>query len=430
MAETGFKLTAGQARAWEAIQQVAKLPRDDKPKVVIVSGFAGTGKTTLMKVAREFFGGCVICTPTGKAALRVKEATGLAATTFHRWLYNADTDEKTGKPVFTRKKEPVVPREKLLVIDEGSMVGEDDWDEIYEACSLVGMNIVVLGDGFQLPPVAQRIDGPAFSLLSPEFAYAWKRVEMTEIVRQALDRPLVRASMLLREGSASAVCDAMMLLDRVPKTKNAPEASAEILARGGTTICHTNKTRNALNRAVRRLVVDTDGRDFDEDGLYESEPLLVTHNNYDLDYFNGEVVGFDEWSDSPPAQVFEVKDRFSGKIAYTKFGRALVDGRACVLGVQEVLGLHVPGVGFKAYQKAAERHYEGELPYLNANLGYALTCHKSQGSEWPEVLVVFEDTMNAAKLGNDHTARRWMYTAITRAKEKTWYTTWKAPADA
>jgi exodeoxyribonuclease-5 len=429
-----FNLTSGQAQAWAAIQQIVKLPREAKPKVLIVAGFAGTGKTTLMKIARDFFGGCVICTPTGKAALRVKEATGLEATTFHRWLYDADTDQKTGKPVFKRKEQPYVPRERLLVIDEGSMVGEDDWEEIYETCAGVGMNIVVLGDAFQLPPVAQRADGPAFSLLSPNFAFAWKRVEMTEIVRQALDRPLVRASMLIREGTAAAVCDAMMLLDRLPKTKDVPEASAEILARGGTTICHTNAGRNALNRAVRRLVVQADaGRVFDgvfhDDFIYEGEPLLVTFNNYDLDYFNGEVVALDTWLSTPGNRTFEVRDRFTGKSTFTQFGRARVNGRECVVGVQEVLGLTTPGVGFKAYKKTAEREYDDELPYLNANLGYALTCHKSQGSEWPEVLVVLEKTMGVGRMGNDHAARRWLYTSITRAKERAWYTTWDAPPE-
>src|SRR5262249_10606000 len=153
---------------------------------------------TLIRVLGQEHGKPKIVTPTGKAALRVREATGLDAGTIHRWIYKPVVDPKTGVLKFARREgnDLDIPASRLVILDEASMVGPDIWKDVRQVCEQHDLKLIVIGDGFQLPPVQVR-GAPMFSVLTPEFAtqLGAERIEMNEVLRQAQGSPVIRASM-------------------------------------------------------------------------------------------------------------------------------------------------------------------------------------------------------------------------------------------
>jgi exodeoxyribonuclease-5 len=392
----------------------------ERPRIGVIAGYAGTGKTTLLKYVIEALissGAPVVVAPTGKAALRVREATGISASTIHSWLYRAVEIEGSGEVTFEMKDpvdvEPDDSGSRLVIIDEASMVDKDIWNHIWDMCVVKKLNILVVGDAFQLPPVkVDERDTIPFSLLSEHFHYD-KRVVLTEVMRQALDSPIIRASMMIRNGRAP---EAMLALKRI-KSTDLVEVSAKLVRSNGIVICHRNETRAALNMCVRKATGQP------ENVLSVGEPLLVLQNNYALMRFNGEIAVFKGWREEPRSN-HRIYNRFEKeKILTSRFGVAQLDiieqepTGIAVLCEEQIFG-RTGKASFKSIEStAAIIHGKpgkgGGWPVLHANLAYAMTCHKSQGSEWDNVLVCLEPSV---RLG-DEEGRRWFYTAVTRAKE-------------
>lgn len=394
-----MELTKGQAEAYSYIQSMNATWKGS-PNVLVVAGFAGTGKTTLLKmVAQESESHPIVVTPTGKAAMRVKEASGIDAVTIHRYVY---THRPDGANSFIRSKKKIeeieVSPNRIVFVDEGSMVDQELWEDLFDACYATQQNIVIFGDPFQLPPVVQ--DGEYFSLVDPRFICT-KRIELTEIVRQALESPIIRSSMLVRKGD---MLNALMDIPRVLPDELFVK-STNTYKNGGAVVCHTNKLRNDLNKKIRESLGYAGA-------LQVGEPLLVVKNNYEVDLYNGEIVTFDGWVTDPIKRSFN--DRFNHVKVHVNVGRGklkeptLIDPLMCI---EEVMGdLEPKFQGSVAYYcgKVNDRQ-----EMLHVNFGYAMTCHKMQGSEAPEVLVIAEPTIKLNSLNG----RRWMYTAITRAKK-------------
>lgn len=396
-----IKLTEGQEKAYQSIQKCIN-KWEGKPRVHVICGFAGTGKTTLLKVfEKELPQHPVVLTPTGKAALRVKEATGIEAITMHRYLYkhvptNYGDFERTKKT----PSELAVSPCGVVFVDEASMVSLELWEDLFEGCNDTKQNIVCLGDPFQLPPVVDK-NASYFSIVDPDFVCT-ERMMLTEIVRQALDNPIIQASMLLRQGK---VMEAMMDIDIIDSRAIETHAK-DVYQRNGVVICHMNATRNKLNNSIRNQL----GKGSE---LEIGEPILITKNNYNTDLLNGEIVNFKGWMDEPELNKF--MDKFGDKGWYNvRIGKALLDkcNGTPTMCVEEVLGTLDTSLTNSVGYNAGRRYGKGM--HQHANLGYTLTCHKSQGSEWPEVFVVVEPTIDL----NTKMGARWLYTAITRTKEK------------
>ncbi len=401
------------------------------PKIGVLAGYAGTGKSTLIGEVPNVLDGCpVIVCPTGKAALRVREATGLKAQTIHSWMYSPKEDFNTGEVTYTRKEiELIDPGEiGLLVIDEASMVGQDLWDDIYDTCLLMKMNVLIVGDPGQLPPVTKEDDDETFfSLLSAEFR-SDQKVMMTEVVRQAQDNPIIRASMLVRDGQ---LFDAINQLPRISPKEILTYAKE--LRDNGAIICHRNNTRLRLNLMAREAF------GLPPDRIVPGEPLLVLQNMPRLYRFNGEIVKFENWIEEPRGQHV-VNDWFKKQKPSTAFGWAQLEHvqgdpyAQCLLGVEQVFG-RFSHVSLKPLAKAArvvmgvnreipdnaDELPEKEVneivgpPYLHCNFGYVLTCHKAQGSEFDRCLVLLEPSIRF----NTDFGKRWLYTSLTRARTTT-----------
>lgn len=401
----GITPTPGQGRALAAVERLHKA----KEGGVQLVGYAGTGKTTIIRALGQLYGDPKVVAPTGKAALRVTEQTGLPCSTFHRWLYDPGNDEVTGtlRLVLKHSSRLSLPSCKLVIMDESSMVSASAWADMWRTCQRLGLKIILVGDGFQLPPVERNESaGPPFSTMSPDFAkgLGFERVEMTDIVRQAQDSPVVRAAAGLRAGDRTA----LNLLPKVPEDALASTAHRTLTA-GGVIIAHTNRTRHMANAALK------------QPELTENEPLLVLRNDYDLDVYNGQQLRFKRWvSTDYPAVVVADKWR-TNQPTPVRFYPADVEGNRVLL-CPEQIGGHLD-IGEIPLGDAARRFARNNglrcdsneqlsMPLLHSNYGYCYTAHKAQGSEWPFVLVILERTVRL----NEEEGLRFAYTAITRAQ--------------
>jgi len=415
-----MKLTAGQEAAIQAVRDLKKT-HPEGGGVGVISGYAGTGKTTLIKILGDEWDDQFVLTPTGKAAVRVREATGLKAKTIHRWQYEPEEDEETGDVTFKHREIGTVeiPSSGVLIIDEASMVGFDVFSDLYSYAKRLQLNIVLIGDGFQLPPVEPEVIKQKFSVFSPDFPANFK-VQLTEVLRQALDSPIIRVSMKVRTENFAE--DALGELETVVPSQLYPEALT-VWENEGATISHRNITRHQINNGIRKIKGFPDVPQL-------HEPLLVTKNNYALDVYNGEIMPMLLKPFKLNRLPYPVTDRYRNASTFidyyiteimTPWGKKNV-----LIADKEAFGT-MGDVSVYASKKAARKlidtwyghpdkeDTDGKRPvYLNANLGYALTAHKSQGSEFGNVLVVMEPTIRL----NSLEGRRWCYTAITRSKKK------------
>lgn len=416
-----FELTDGQK---QAVAMVQALMADQSPCMpAVITGYAGTGKTTMLKAVAGMFGPPMVLAPTGKAALRVEEATGLEASTIHRWLYRPVENERTGETEYRLKESNMVqrPGNGLVVVDEASMVGRDLWEHLWNMCQLLDLKVLLVGDPFQLAPVEMKKD-PGEDSFAPLTAIVTDyRAHLSQITRQALDNPILRASMMIRE--SSRIDQALPLLNRV-FTRAFDDKCLDIYQAGGAVIVHKNDTRHRINSMIRSRL------GFGEE-LVAGEPLLVLRNTYEIDRFNGEVIQYQGWTnyDRCPRAV---ADKWKGTTKMVSFGVATVDNQEVLLTPEQVRG-ETQLIGDNIISKASRRYYgdwyappefkpyisgvfQGP-PHLHANFGYALTCHKSQGSEWDQVLVLIESSTRPTSIEG----RRWLYTAITRAKQSCYF---------
>lgn len=402
-----LQLTAGQEKAR---QMVAALLKEEGSVVGILSGYAGTGKSTMLKVITEEHGAPLVLAPTGKAALRVTELTGTDAMTIHRWFKIPKENQQTGDVSYVNKPldQITLPANHLVVIDEASMVSHDMWFDLRTFCHQLGLKILLVGDPFQLPPVADK-DGISFSTLVE--IKTKHNVFLTEVCRQALDSPIIRASMMIRQ-SELGMMEALMGgdLQLVPEDKVLDTFMS--FSKTRALIAHRNITRQRLNLEVRERL------GHHKLDLVDGEPLLVMHNNYQIDRFNGETVTFNSWERAPDAAI-AVRDRAKNLSAMMSFGVAKAEEHQVTLSIEEVFAkVEMPR---KSIARAARNHAQYDWEYargytpshLNAELGYCLTAHKAQGSEWDDVQILLEPSVRPYTIEG----RRWVYTAITRAKK-------------
>ena len=400
---------------------------DSSDGLFLTNSYIVTHNTQVLRAITESED-ITVLTPTGKAASRVKEVAPTAnAMTIHRWLYEIVEDPDTGKLLTTLKSEVTLPENRCIFIDEASMVTFKMARDLYTVCKTHGLNLVFMGDSFQLPPVEMNEELRNFSVLSSDFP-AHYRVDMTEIVRQALDSPIIRVSMEVRDMRSSLAGLSSLPCFSVDKL---PEEGAKTFDNGGFVICHKNVTRHTLNNSVRKQL------GYGEK-LKRGEPLMVLFNNYDVDLFNGEIVSVLTEPQLLGTKPVPVRDRYINETMNMWYYETAVDspqGRVKVLySDAEVFGTSGK-INTKAIRKAgqdysrslmiADRKQEESpisyqelkdikgLPVLNANLGYVSTAHKSQGQEAPEVIVFIEDSIRM----HTQDGRRWLYSALTRAKQ-------------
>jgi len=383
-----------------------------------LAGYAGTGKTTIINSCVEDLNlnnfQVAFCSFTGKAA-SVMSMKGLQATTVHKLIYDSvPVDEKvidengnvktdnhgnaiTRTIIRHKKKASLNPLIKLIIVDEVSMLPDDILKDLLS----FGIKVLFIGDNGQLPSPAKQnniLDDPDFLL--------------TEIHRQALDNPIIKLSMLAREGElidkyGNLVGAEYGMFGEGVAIIHPDDVYADMLTNADQIIVGKNNTRNEVNQEMRELL------GFSGDYPNVGEKVICTRNNWSkgittvqdkrslsLNLING-LIG--EVS-STPSRRDDLLRTFRMDFKPYGFNGAFED-------------IIIDSRNFKkngytrSYNKKRREAFEKENGMVNQfDFGYAITCHKSQGSEFNKVLVYYEHFWKIQD--------QWLYTAITRAKVK------------
>ena len=250
---------------------------------------------------------------------------------------------------------------------------------------------------------------------------------LTKIHRQAEGSLIIQATLRLRPRRQGGLGDPVggLAMLRTLKPDQLIEAAMEVHEREGAVVCYTNKTRHAINFAVRSC--------FGYNAApARGEPFLMMRNCRAIDRYNGEVVPFEEWLSPPMEWIAEHPLLPVPRTVH--FQAARLDGHKVLVCPEQLFGrTDVPDWLLEdAAEVCATRHdlglwtkddsaKNGEIlipfPFVSANLGWVATTHKMQGSQASHVLFVLE-WMVSKNLAQDEEMQRLVYTALTRAEKE------------
>lgn len=328
-------------------------------------GYAGTGKTTIAQYLDAY---CVYAAYTGKAALMLRKKSCVGASTIHGLIYKP-ISQKDGTIDFIldRETSPAAACD-LIVIDECSMVD----NQLAKDLLSFKKPILVLGDPAQLPPVA----GTGFFINEkPDFM-------LTEIHRQAKDDPIIHLATRVREGHKLELGNYGE--SRVIQRKKVTEQ--EVLSHDQL-IVGLNKTRVGSNMKIRKL------KNLDPKEPVVGDKLVCLRNNRQKGLYNGGIFTISRKTPTTDAR------------SYYKF---VIDND----DFEDAASQHINAVkSIFAGENPQKLDYRKTKHLDIFDYGYALTCHKSQGSQWDSVLTLDES-------GIFEQPEKWLYTAITRAATK------------
>jgi exodeoxyribonuclease-5 len=437
-----------------ALQLLANFVLSDiKNEVFLLKGYAGTGKTTivgsLVKNLWKAKRSAVLLAPTGRAAKVISNYSNKEAFTIHKKIYYPKS-EKGGGVSF--KLQTNKERNMIFIVDEASMIPDVNQEsKLFENGSLLddlmeyvysGFNckLLLIGDTAQLPPVKLDIS-PALekNTLESHYNKVVVELELDEVVRQQKDSGILVNATRLRERLEDGFLEDFQFTDLSYDDVIRPADGQEIMDaisdsystlgnEDTVIIVRSNKRANLYNQSIRNRIL------FQEEELSSGDYLMVVKNNYfwvkaesEAGFIaNGDIVqvlqilGFKEFYGFKFAEV-EVK-----MVDYPKmkpFETVLL---------LDTLTSETPSLSYedsnKLYQEVMKDYASEKSNYkrflsvknnkyfnaLQVKFSYAITCHKSQGGQWNTVFVEQPYLPN----GIDKDYLRWLYTAITRAKER------------
>ena len=459
-------LTPTQKTAFDKIRFFVE---NEKDKVFILRGYAGTGKSTIIKGIIEWLQDKDIdfelLASTGRAAKVVSDKTGHQASTVHGAIYTFDqlsedldtlskeeVDEKGQISLNFSLRSVINPEElTIYIIDEASMISDtaDSSGSFAKFGTgrllndLFAFNkqakFIFIGDASQLPPVASKVDiSPALNkpYIEETFGYKVEDFALTEIKRQDLNSGIIKSSMILRN-----IHERKITVPWPPKLQvkghgndiafkgNHVQLVNEYIARVAkdgfydqTLICNSNNIRHEINLQVRRELFPSAHQ------LIAGDLLMITQNNMPTGLVNGdqvevlEVQGREERAGLTFLKV-RIQELVSKNIHITYvIEDVLQSSKLNITPPQHkrlIIDFHMrmkeKNVKQKSRQFKDNMREDQFLNGLRAVYGYAITCHKSQGGEWDHVYLYIDNKI----LGKPQPEiYQWWYTAITRAKKQ------------
>lgn len=367
-------------------------------KYVVISGYAGSGKTTLVKFIVEALNieksKVAYATFTGKAAEVLRRKGNNNAMTLHKLLY--DSIPKAGGGFF-RVPKPMLEY-TVIVVDEVSMVPKSMIDMLLKHKVFV----IFLGDPGQLPMIDKK---EVHELLDKPHIF------LDEIMRQAAESEIIQLTMKIRNGEEIPYMNGKEVMI-IPKQ----ELVTGHLQWADQIICATNAERINLNNQMRQLL------GFEGALPHDGEKMICLHNYWedvsddgDLALVNG-MTGiihnpFETFRDAP--RYVRMRDH---RIPIIKGDFTSEDGEVFsqVDMDKHLIEKGEPFLDWReSYALGKLKPRIGDITPRAFTYGYAITCHKAQGSEWNKVLVI-EESFPFDK--EEH--KRWLYTACTRCSSK------------
>ncbi len=362
--------------------------------LLLITGGPGTGKTAILNGILELFSqmglSCVLAAPTGRAAKRLTEVTGQDASTIHR-LLEAGIDPASGKMLFAKDENNPLKADAVIV-DEMSMV---DIELLYSLLRAIpaGKRLILVGDPDQLPPV-----GPGFPFWDMLRSDVLPAVRLTEIFRQAQESLIVMNAHRVNRGEMPDLKNVKsdfffigcrseeevrqtitdLCTTRLPSKMGIPADQIQVLSptrKGGVGTAVLNQT---LQSALNPPKPTKKERQFGDFSFREGDRVMQIRNNYDI-----------MWKKTDGSAAGE--GVFNGDI-----------------GIITAIDPHM--------QTMSVVYDDRQVDYDFTQLGelepaYAMTVHKSQGSEYRAVIL-------SAWNGSPYLlSRSVLYTAITRARQ-------------
>ncbi len=440
-----------------AMRHLAFFGVSQKPNpMYLLKGYAGTGKTSLIsafvnllhETGRKF----VLMAPTGRAAKVLAQYTGFASYTIHRRIYRSDSDkEGQQKLILSLNK----MSNTIFIVDEASMISDYSLDKsmMTETGSLLddlmqfvfaqsGNKLLLVGDTAQLPPVGLSIS-PALDVdyLRGAFHLTAFSFEMSEVRRQALDSGILKSATFLRrkiedesiappffkqqnfEQDVCIIEDGYMLEDLMQTAFSGNENTGSIV------VTWSNKSANLYNQQIRSRI------QLRELALEAGDKIMVVKNNY---FWLSPESNAGFIANGDMAEVVRVNHieevygfRFAeAEIILPDYPEEKELTVKLLLDTLDAPGPDISKVEQRQLFDEVERDYMAipqrrkRLAAMKKNLffnalhvkyAYAITCHKTQGGQWP-VVFIDQGYVNDGQLDKEY--MRWLYTAFTRATQK------------
>ena len=424
----------------------------------ILRGYAGTGKTTLVKTlvkALPYIGmKYVLMAPTGRAAKVLSSYTGKDASTIHRRIYQTQS-MPDGSFRMTRAENKF--KNALFIVDEASMIGEQKEfggsslldDLLSYVFSGENCRLLLIGDTAQLPPVESQ-QSPALDCeyLKSEFPITAATFELTEVKRQALESGILYNATDVRQLLSQNLYEYSLPLfhlqgfDDIQKIE--PEGFEEILHNmfsnisdnEAVIVCKSNKRANMFNQAIRGRILNIEGE------IATGDKLMIVKNNYYWTEGN-DTMSFIANGDMAEIRKIKHFDEMYGfrfadiELSFTDYPDAPNVETKILLDTLNSNSPSLTEEENKRLYSAIEEDYMDipnrrerykemkKNPWFNAlqvKFAYALTCHKTQGGQWN---TVFIDSSLNQKETLEVEDLRWLYTALTRAQERVYFVNFK-----
>ena len=392
--EQKLQQAARQSGLIYSAQQEQALREAATSGLLLITGGPGTGKTTILQGILSLFDqmelSCLLCAPTGRAAKRLTEVTGQEASTIHR-LLGAGIDPHTGKLFFTKDESDPLKADAVIV-DEMSMVDVQLLDSLLQAVS-GKTRLILVGDPDQLPPV-----GPGFPFSDMLRSGMLPSVRLTDIFRQAQQSLIVMNAHRVNRGempelrnvkndffflpgkSEDGVGQTIVGLcaTRLPNNMGIPSAEIQVLTPTKKSAAGTANLNKLLQASLNPPSPAKKERPFGDFIFREGDRVMQIRNNYDI-----------MWKKCDGSAV----------------GTGIFNGDVGIIQSIDP-GMETVTVVFD------DRMADYDFTQLNElELAYAMTVHKSQGSEYRAVVLAAWNSSQYLL------SRSVLYTAITRAKE-------------
>jgi len=425
----------------------------NKNSIYLLKGYAGTGKTsiigTIVSNLWQAKKSAILLAPTGRAAKVISNYSKKEAFTIHKKIY-FPKKEKGGGVKFVMQ--PNKHRNTIFIVDEASMIPDIPSDsKSFDSSSLLDdlmtyvysgqqCKLLLIGDKAQLPPVKSDLS-PALNenKLSLNYSKDVTGIELDEVVRQEQDSGILNNATELRSVLESTIYesfkfnvnpfkDIVRLIDGYEIMDAINDAYSNEGYEETAIIVRSNKRANAYNQQIRQRIL------FNESELSAGDYLMVVKNNYfwikpttEAGFIaNGDIIEV--------LEIFSIKELYDFRFAEVKV--KMVDYPKMrpfeTVLLLDTINVESASLSYeesnRLYQEVS-KDYEGETSNYKRFLGvknnkffnalqvkfsYAITCHKSQGGQWNTIFV--EQPYLPEGINRDYI--RWLYTAITRAKDK------------
>jgi exodeoxyribonuclease-5 len=446
-----FTPTASQEKLIELLS--AYIFSNEQDEIMLIKGYAGTGKTTMLYALTQalvsFKIKTVLLAPTGRAAKVLAGYTQMSAFTIHKKIYRQKSSSD-GFGMFVLDKN--LHKNTYFIIDEASMISNESsensvfgsgkvLDDLLEYIySGENCRLILVGDTAQLPPVGLNIS-PALDISFLEYCgFSVKMVELTEVVRQSEGSGILKNATNIREkiteglsvsGFFKVSTESYGDVEKISGAELIESISSSYDKYGlfeTTVVTRSNKRANLYNKGIRGSIL------YRENEIENGDILMVVKNNYfwaddemKLDFIaNGDI--------AEVVKIYRYEELYGFRFAniclrFIDYEDVEFDCKIFL----DTLSIETASFSYeenrKLYTAVAEDYTEirnkqerwkkiKENPYFNAlqvKFAYALTCHKAQGGQWKAVYIdhgfVNEDML-------DVEFYRWLYTAFTRPTEK------------